>query len=76
MQIYREWHTFLIVVIKVVHRDSIWLSLITEQNLIILGTCSGFSGESNWRKEIFGIHECCLSASDLFLQMYFDRIDF
>lgn len=45
------WHTFLIVGIKVVHTEFIWLSLITEQNLIILDTGSDFSGDAYCRKE-------------------------
>lgn len=55
----RIWHTFLIVGIKVVHTEFIWLSLITEQNLIILDTRSDFSGDAYCRKEVFGTLIVC-----------------
>lgn len=54
----RIWHTFLIVGIKVVHTEFIWLSLITEQNLIILDTRSDFSRDAYCRKEVFGMCDC------------------
>lgn len=52
------WHTFLIVGIKVVRTEFIWLSLITEQNLIILDTRSDFSGDAYCRKELFDMCDC------------------
>lgn len=51
----RMWHTVLVVGIKVVHTEFIWLTLITEQNLIILDTWSYFSGDAYYRKEVFGM---------------------
>lgn len=54
----RIWHTFVIVGIKVVHTEFIWLSLITEQNLIILDTWSDFSRDAYCRKEVFGMCNC------------------
>lgn len=54
----RIWHTVLIVGIKVVHMEFIWLSLITEQNLIILDTWSDFSRDAHYRKEVVGIPDC------------------
>lgn len=41
--------------IKAVHTEFIWLSLITEQNLIILDTWSDFSGDAYCRKEVLGM---------------------
>lgn len=44
--------------IKVVHTEFIWLSLITERNLIILDTWSDLSGDAYYRKEVVGMRDC------------------
>lgn len=54
----RIWHTVLIVGIKVVHTEFIWLSLITERNLIILDTPSDLSRDAYNRKEVVGMRDC------------------
>ena len=44
--------------IKVVHTEFIWLSLITEQNIIILDTWSDFSEDVYWRQAALGERDC------------------
>lgn len=54
----RIWHTVLIVGIKVVHTEFIWLNLITERNLIILDTPSDLSRDAYNKKEVVGTSDC------------------